>query len=80
MIWFSDHTYSSPDSDESFGEDQDDCTDDNQRLVPDKRDKKHYGTTLHKITPVPKTIEEKVGERMDNIKKRLQVRNNLDFY
>jgi len=65
---------SSPDSDESPGnEDPDQVTQDNQRLVKDKRDKKHYGTTLHKITPVPKSIEEKVSERMDNVKKRIQV-------
>lgn len=63
---------SSPDSEDSY-DDEDDCTDDNQRLVSDKRDKKHYGTTLHKITPVPKTIEEKMNEKMDNVKKRLQV-------
>lgn len=66
---------SSPDSDDSYGEEEpEDYGNDSQRLVTDKRDKKHYGTTLHKITPVPKTIEEKVSERMDNVKKRLQVR------
>lgn len=65
---------SSPDSDDSCKEEeQEEGTGDHQRLVTDKRDKKHYGTTLHKITPVPKTIEEKVGEQMDSVKKRLQV-------
>lgn len=66
--------YSSPDSDDSFDDEVADGDDkDNQRLVSDKRGRKHYGTTLHKITPVPKTIEEKVSERMDSMKKRLQV-------
>ena len=63
---------SSPDSD-SYDDEPEDYGNDSQRLVTDKRDKKHYGTTLHKITPVPKTIEEKVSERMENVKKRLQV-------
>ncbi|XP_065223950.1 cationic amino acid transporter 2 [Planococcus citri] len=65
-------TRSSPDSD-SYDEETEDYGNDSQRLVTDKRDKKHYGTTLHKITPVPKSIEEKVSERMENVKKRLQI-------